>query len=55
VPRGQRDGFLRPFSGLSRPEPLLFLSSSSSVVLRRVSGPRSRPTAQGIEPGLLDL
>jgi hypothetical protein len=29
---------------LSRPEPLLFLSSSSSVVLMRLSGPRSRPT-----------
>jgi hypothetical protein len=29
----------------SRPEPLLFLSSSSSVVLKRLSGPRSRPTA----------
>jgi hypothetical protein len=30
--------------GFSRPEPLLFLSSSSSVVLMRLSGPRSRPT-----------
>jgi hypothetical protein len=28
----------------SRQEPLLFLSSSSSVVLTRLSGPRSRPT-----------
>jgi hypothetical protein len=32
------------YSRLSRPEPLLFLSSSSSVVLTRLSGLRSRPT-----------
>jgi hypothetical protein len=31
-------------SRFSRPEPLLFLPSSSSVVLTRLSGPRSRPT-----------
>jgi hypothetical protein len=30
--------------GFSRPEPLLFLSSSSSVVVTRLSGPRSRST-----------
>jgi hypothetical protein len=30
---------------VSRPEPLLFLSSSSSVVLTRLSGPHSRPSA----------
>jgi hypothetical protein len=35
---------LWPYSSLSRPEPLLFLSSSSSVVLTRLSGPRSRLT-----------
>jgi hypothetical protein len=34
VARGQRDGSLRPYSGLSRPEPLLFLPSSSSIVGR---------------------
>jgi hypothetical protein len=28
----------------SRPEPLLFLPSSSSIVLTKLSGPRSRPT-----------
>jgi hypothetical protein len=28
----------------SRPEPLFFLSSSSSIILMRLSGPRSRPT-----------
>jgi hypothetical protein len=44
VPRGQRDGSLRPYSRVSRPEPLLFLPSSSSVLLTRLSGPRSRPT-----------
>jgi hypothetical protein len=42
--RGQRDGSLRPYSRFSRPELLLFLPSSSSVVLTRLSGPRSRPT-----------
>jgi hypothetical protein len=44
VPLGQRDGSLMSYSRFSRPEPLLFLSSSSSVVLTRLSGPRSRPT-----------
>jgi hypothetical protein len=46
---------------LSRPEPL-FLPSSSSIVLARLSEPRSGPTtsqeilvAPGIEPGPLDL
>jgi hypothetical protein len=32
-----------PYSRLSRPEPLLFLPSSSSIVLMRLSEPRSRP------------
>jgi hypothetical protein len=35
---------LRSHSRCSRLEPLLFFSSSSSVVLTRVSGPRTRPT-----------
>jgi hypothetical protein len=35
---------LVPTSQLSRPEPLLFLPSCSSVVLTRLSEPRSRPT-----------
>jgi hypothetical protein len=35
---------LEPYSRFSRPEPLLFLPSSSSVVLMRLSGPLSRPT-----------
>jgi hypothetical protein len=34
----------RPYSRISRPELLLFFPSSSSVVLTRLSGPRSRPT-----------
>jgi hypothetical protein len=33
VPRGQRDGSLRPYCRLARPGPLLFLPSSSSIVL----------------------
>jgi hypothetical protein len=41
VPRSQRDGSLRPYSLFSRQEPLLFVSSSSSVVLSRLSGARS--------------
>jgi hypothetical protein len=44
VSRGQRNGSQRPCSRLSRPKPLLFLPSSFSVVLTRLSGPRSRPT-----------
>jgi hypothetical protein len=36
VPRGECDGFLRPYSRLSRPEPLPFLPSSSSVVLTKL-------------------
>jgi hypothetical protein len=44
VPRGQRDGSLRPYSRLSRPEPLLLLPSSSSIVLTRLSGLCSWPT-----------
>jgi hypothetical protein len=44
VLHGQRDGSVRQYSRLSRPEPLLFLSSSPSIVLTRLSGPRSRLT-----------
>jgi hypothetical protein len=44
VPRGQRDGSLGRILGfLDRSA--TFLSSSSSVVLTRLSGPRSRPTS----------
>jgi hypothetical protein len=44
VTRDQHVVSLRPYSRPSRPEPLLFLSSSSSVVLMRLSGHRSRPS-----------
>jgi hypothetical protein len=44
VPCWQRDGSLRHYSRLSILQPLLFLPSSFSVVLTRLSGPRSRPT-----------
>jgi hypothetical protein len=48
--------------GFSRPEPLLFLQSSSSVVLNEAEWTpfqtdyfSENPVAQGIEPGPLDL
>jgi hypothetical protein len=41
----QRKESLRPYSRISRPEPLLFLPSSSSVVFTRLSWPGSRPSA----------
>jgi hypothetical protein len=37
VSHGQRDGSLRPYSRISRPEPLLFLLSSSTIVLTWLS------------------
>jgi hypothetical protein len=44
VSRGQRNGSPRSLIRFSWPEPLLFHSSSSSIILTRLSGPRSRPT-----------
>jgi hypothetical protein len=44
VPRGQSDGSLQPYFRISRLELLLFLPSSSSIVLTRLSGPHLRPT-----------
>jgi hypothetical protein len=41
---GCHNGSLRPYSRFSRPESLISLPSSSSIVLTRQSGPRSRPT-----------
>jgi hypothetical protein len=39
VLHGQHDGSLRPYSRISRPEPLLVLSSTSSIVIEwRVHG-----------------
>jgi hypothetical protein len=61
VPRGQRDGSLHPYSRISRPEPLLLLSSSSSIVLTRLWNPfqssyfSENLVGPGIEPGPLDL
>jgi hypothetical protein len=53
---------LCPYSRLSRQETILFPASSCSVVLTRLSGPRSRPTTSqkdlvvpGIKPRPLDL
>jgi hypothetical protein len=45
VLHGQHNRSLQPYSRFFRPEPLIFLPSSSSVVLTRLSGPRSIPTA----------
>jgi hypothetical protein len=39
----QRKGSPQRYFRLSRPEPLLFLPSTSSIVLTRQSGPHSRP------------
>jgi hypothetical protein len=41
---GKRNGSPWPYSQISRPGPLLFLPSSSSIVLKRLCGRRSRPT-----------
>jgi hypothetical protein len=43
VSHGQHTGSPWPYSRFSRPEPLLFLPSNSSVLLTRLSGPCSRP------------
>jgi hypothetical protein len=53
VSRDQRNRSPRPHSRISRPEPLLFLPSSSSVLLTRPSGPRltENLVVPGIEPG----
>jgi hypothetical protein len=45
VSRSQRNGSSRLYFRFSRPEPLLFLPSSSSIALTGLSGPHSRPTA----------
>jgi hypothetical protein len=43
VPRGQRDGSLRPYSRFSGQEPLLFYQVAPQLY-KRLSGPRSRRT-----------
>jgi hypothetical protein len=66
VPHGQRDVSLRTYSWLSGPEPLLFLPSSSSVVLTGLSGPQGlvrqeglgklkKFTSSGFKPGTLRI
>jgi hypothetical protein len=45
VSRSQRRGAPTAVNDISRPEPLLFHSSSSSIVLRRLNVPRSGPGA----------
>jgi hypothetical protein len=47
VSHGQRNRSPRPYSQISRPEPLLFLPSSSSVVLTRLSDPITEPLLLG--------
>jgi hypothetical protein len=54
---GQHNWSLRPYARFSGPEPLLFLSSSSSIVLTSLGEPCSRPTTTqkiwwGREPNL---
>jgi hypothetical protein len=56
------DGSLRPYSRISIPEPLLFLSSNSSIVTHEAEWTpfqthyfSENPVASGIEPGPLDL
>jgi hypothetical protein len=46
--RGQRNGTLPLLISLCRPEPLLLPSSSSSIILTRLSGPRSRPAPNSL-------
>jgi hypothetical protein len=53
VSRGQHYGSSRPYSQISRLEPLLLLASSSSIVLRRLSGPCTGPIiSQLVVPGI---
>jgi hypothetical protein len=58
VSRGQHNVSLRPCSLFSRQEPLLFLSSSSSIVSTRLTQTHyfsENLVAPGIELGLLNL
>jgi hypothetical protein len=61
MPRGQRDGSFRPYSRFSKPEPLLFFLSSSSIVYEAEWAPFQTHNfseclvAPGIEPGPLDV
>jgi hypothetical protein len=44
VRRGQRDGSVWTYSPLSRPLPILYLPTSSSIIFARLGGPSSRPS-----------
>jgi hypothetical protein len=62
VSRGQDDGSPRPYFRVSRPVPLLFLPSNSSIVLTRLGGTlflthyfSENLVVPEIEPGRLDL
>jgi hypothetical protein len=56
VPRGQRDRFLRPYSLLSRPEPLLCISNSENELAQLQTHYFSENVvASGIETGPLDM
>jgi hypothetical protein len=60
MPRGQRDGSLRPYSRFSRQETLLFYQVAPQLYLRGLVDPVSDPVlfflvVPGIEPGPPDL
>jgi hypothetical protein len=62
VPRDQRDGSLWPYPRIFRPEPLISLLSSSSIVIYEAERTPFQTryfsenlVAPGIEPGPLDL
>jgi hypothetical protein len=60
VPRGQRDGSLRPYSRLPREEPLLFYQVAPQLYSRGWVDPVPDPllfflVVPGIEPGPPDL
>jgi hypothetical protein len=47
-----RSAWRIPYSRISRPEPLLFLSSTSSILVTRLSGPYFKPTTSQKTYGL---
>jgi hypothetical protein len=60
MPRGQRDGFLRPYSRFSRQEPRLFYQVAPQLYSRGRVDPVPDPllfflVVPGIEPGPSDL
>jgi hypothetical protein len=61
VPHGQRDGYLRPYSRMSTPEPLLFFQVAPQLYSQvwvdhfQTHCSSEHMVAPGIEPGPLDL